>query len=98
MTSTEKQPEQLTPEDLVYAAYSRCPCGAGLAYAPKLYGTKDIRGRCWDCSDILLNRAIPKGQPGAVTHTDYLPFIFWEILSEKQPNARGATTRPDATA
>ena len=77
---------------LVYAATSRCPCGAGLAY-PRGIG---IRGS-WDCSDILTGRAIPSGQTGAVMHTDRLPFTFWEVRSEQQPSANGATTRPRET-
>lgn len=80
--------KQLTDQDLRYAAYKRCPCGAGLAYVP---GGED---KCWDCSDILLGRAIPTGQPGSVEHTGKLPFIFYEILGEQQPSAKGATTRP----
>jgi hypothetical protein len=75
--------------DLVFAAYDKCPCGAGLAY-PKNIG---IRG-FWDCSDLLLNRAIPKGEEGSKTHTAQLPFMFYEIKSENQPSAKGATTRP----
>jgi hypothetical protein len=58
-----------------------------LAYLP---GDKD-----WDCSAILLGDAIASGEPGAVKHTSQLPFIFYEIKSEHQPSANGATTRPD---
>ena len=78
-----------TDADLRYAATSRCPCGAGLAY-PLDSG---IHGS-WDCSDILTGRAVPSGDPGAVQHTDRLPFAFYEIKSEDQPSANGATTRP----
>jgi len=67
--------------ELVYAAYDRCPCGAGLAYIPN-------GPRNWDCSKILLGTA-DKG----VTHTAKLPFVFYEIKSENQPSAGGATTR-----
>jgi hypothetical protein len=77
------------PLDLTYAATARCPCGAGLAYRP------GDDGRSWDCSAILLGTAIPAGQPGAVEHTARKPFEFWEIKSERQPSARGATTRPE---
>ncbi len=73
---------------LIYAAYARCPCGAGLAYDPRK-GAYDS----WDCSDILLGKAIQSGQPGAMIHTARLPFIFYEIKSELQPSANGATTR-----
>lgn len=71
-----------TPPKLVYAATHRCPCGAGLAYIP---GGE----RSWDCSAILLGTA-----DEGVKHTGVMPFVFYEILSEQQPSARGATTRP----
>lgn len=83
-----------TEDDLTYAATSRCPCGAGLAYGPMCVEPPFKGPSYWDCSDILLGRAIPSGQPGAVEHTAKLPFTFWEIKSENQPSARGATTRP----
>ena len=83
--------EQLTEADLTYAAYDRCPCGAGLAYTPK--NTDPFKGY-WDCSDILLERAKTKDEPGYIQHTAQLPFIFYEIKSEDQPSANGATTRP----
>lgn len=67
---------------LRYAATACCPCGLGLAYR---------RGDdYWDCSGILLGTADPDAQ-----HTAKLPFTFYEIKSERQPSARGATTRPD---
>jgi hypothetical protein len=74
---------------LIFAAWNRCPCGAGLAYDPAF----EHQGRYWDCSAILLGTAIASGQPGAVTHTDQLPFAFYEVKSENQPSANGATTR-----
>jgi hypothetical protein len=67
---------------LVYAANARCSCGFGLAYRPG-------KDRSWDCSGILLGTAAPE-----VTHTDRLPFSFYEVRSEKQPSANGRTTRP----
>jgi hypothetical protein len=70
--------------DLVYAAYNRCPCGAGLAYPVNI----GMRGY-WDCSAILTGKADAK-----VQHTAQLPFMFYEIKSEQQPSAGGATTRP----
>lgn len=78
--------------DLIYAAEARCPCGAGLAYEKDAgpYGDKAV----WDCSAILLDAAIPSGQPGSVQHTGQLPFVFYDIKSEKQPSAGGVTTRP----
>lgn len=72
---------------LTYSAFTRCPCGAGLAYAS---GGE----RSWDCSAILLGTAVPTGEPGAVTHTAKLPFVFYEIKCEGQPSANGATIRP----
>lgn len=81
----------LKDHELIYAAYARCPCGAGMAY-PKGIGGHGF----WDCSDILTGRAIQKGLTGAVTHGARLPFIFWEIKSENQPSANGATTRKRA--
>lgn len=90
-------------ERLVYAASARCPCGAGLAYDPagEVGGEDDTphyKPNAWDCSAILLGTAILKGQPGAVQHTGVLPFAFYEIKSENQPSAGGATTRPKAAA
>lgn len=79
-------------ERLIFAAYSRCPCGAGLAYDP-CYEDEDsvFKGPLsgfWDCSDILLGVANV-----AVKHTDKLPFAFYEVKSEQQPSVNGATTR-----
>lgn len=80
---------------MTFAATARCECGAGMAYDETCV-MEPFRGPSyWDCSAILLGDAIPSGQPGAVRHTDRLPFAFYEIKSENQPSARGATTRPD---
>ena len=76
----------------------RCPCGAGLAYDPK--GPSGvIHGGWWDCSDILLGRAIPRGEPGWRMHEDRLPFVFYEIKSEQCVQARNLdlSTRPRPT-
>lgn len=81
----------LTDADLIYAADTHCICGAGLAY-PKGIGAQGF----WDCSDILTGRAIPKDQPGNKQHCARYPFIFYEIKSENQPSANGATTRRKA--
>jgi hypothetical protein len=85
-------------ERLVFAATTRCPCGAGLAYDPAAEDeSSPFRGpSAWDCSAILLGTAVPRGQPGAVTHTGRLPFAFYEVKSENQPSADGRTTRPVA--
>lgn len=71
---------------LVYAAYARCPCGAGMAYDPA--ADEGVHGH-WDCSAIILGTA-----DQAVKHEAKLPFAFYEIKSENQPSANGATTRP----
>ncbi len=71
---------------LVYSAYSYCDCGAPHAYDP-------AGERWWDCSDILLDKAIAKGEPGSLKHSDVMPFVFWDLKSEGQPSAMGATTR-----
>jgi len=73
-------------KELIYAATSRCQCGAGFAY---------FKGSdCWDCSDILTGRAVESGKEGAVMHDGAKPFAFWKIKSENQPSANGRTTRP----
>ena len=43
---------------------------------------------CWDCSAILLDMA-----DANVKHEARLPFVFYEVKSERQPSAGGATTR-----
>lgn len=73
-------------ERLVYAATARCHCKAGMAYDP-------AGGDFWDCSAILLGTASAN-----VKHEARLPFAFWEVKSEKQPSAYGATTRPQKEA
>lgn len=83
----KKQPK------LVYAATSRCPCGLGLAYERAKESWRDAkRGTAdwWDCSGIILGTADPN-----VQHTAKLPFRFYEVKSEEQPSANGATTRPE---
>lgn len=70
---------------LVYAARLRCKCGAGMAYRTDA----GFRGS-WMCSAAL--KALPELLPGE--HTDPKPFMFFEITSELQPSADGATTRP----
>jgi hypothetical protein len=80
----ETKPGTHKAEELIFAAYSRCPCGLGLAYVKGEGG----HGR-WDCSGILMGTADAR-----VKHTDQLPFIFYDVRSELQPSAQGATTRP----
>lgn len=85
-----ESPDTATPytlEELCFAAGARCGgCKLGLAY-PKDAG---FRGS-WTCSGILLGTA-----PRDATKHDSLPFMFYEIKSEDQPSAQGATTRPAA--
>lgn len=69
-----------TEDELRFAAKTRCPCGAGLAY-PKGCGPRFY----WDCSAILMGKADEN-----VKHTDKLPFTFYEIHSE---NGWRGTTR-----
>ena len=69
---------------LVYSATARCECGAGFAY--------DRRSRVWDCSAILLGDALLFGEASAAIHTP--PCSYFELVSERQPTAHGATTRP----
>lgn len=76
--------DKFNPDELLFAAYARCSCGYGLAYPLNI----GIHG-AWYCSSILLGTA-EKGS----THDSALPFAFYEIKSENQPSAQGATTRP----
>ncbi len=89
----DKAEKPYKDKNLIYAAYSRCECGAGLAY----HKGSGSRGS-WDCSDILTGRAIEKDKLGSVTHTGRMPFLFYEIKSEDQPSAFGATTRKKVQA
>lgn len=86
---SDKRETACRDNELVYSAIARCQCGAGLAYA-KRSGPDGY----WDCSAVLTGRAAPKGQPGSVVHSHQFPFAFYEIKSEQQPSAGGATTRP----
>jgi hypothetical protein len=75
--------DKFAPDELVFAAFTRCECGAGMAY-PKNIGAWGS----WHCSAILLGEADPK-----VMHSGELPFNLYEVKSENQPSANGATTR-----
>lgn len=72
-------------DELRFAATERCACGAGLAY-PIGCNVHDA----WHCSAIL--RGIASRE---LAHSAPLPFSFYEIKSEDQPSARGATTRDE---
>lgn len=79
-------------ERLTFAAYARCKgCHAGLAYDPAMFP----RVKHWDCSAVILGLADSeeKEGDGSYKHAAY-PFAFYEIKSENQPSANGATTRP----
>lgn len=88
---------------MIYAAYDRCECGAGMAYDPAAKGdptsplVMEASGPSkWECSDILRFSTYTADQKLAVkaaTHTSPLPFAFYEVKSENQPSANGATTR-----
>jgi hypothetical protein len=99
---------QITQEDLRYAAYARCRCGSGLAYIKDLPLTDDM-GSAWYCSAALLKfhtHKIDCIKPGGlfgggilrdedgIEHDQSYPFVTYEIKSEDQPSANGTTTRP----
>lgn len=85
--------EKPVAERIIYAAYDRCPCGAGMAYDPVATDPASVfKGPLagyWDCSAIILGT-----EDKSVKHTAQLPFSFYELKSEQQPSANGATTRP----
>lgn len=69
--------------ELLYAAHVLCSCGHGLAYPVGI----GMRGE-WTCSAVLKGLASPDS-----AHDGPFPFAFYEIKSEGQPSAHGATTR-----
>ena len=81
----DKHHEAFKDEELVYSAHARCKkCNAGLAH-PESCGP----WHQWTCSNVLKGIGTDKG------HGAFL-FSMYEIKSEKQPSANGATTRPKA--
>lgn len=77
--------DPFTLDELRFASVARCGgCGMGMAY-PKKIGVQGA----WHCSGVLLKTA-----PKDATSHDRLPFMCYEIKSEDQPSAKGATTRP----
>ncbi len=73
---------------LVYSAKERCECGAGFAY-----DRRSLSKAHWDCSAILLGDALlVEGERGACAHS--MPCEYFDLVSERQPAAMGATTRP----
>lgn len=85
MEAFKRGEQYFTDEELRYAAIARCPCGHGMAYPKDGFST--MHGY-WDCSAIWKGCADPD-----VKHESQLPFAFYEIKSEDQPSAHGATTR-----
>lgn len=83
-TKRDKQLKAMT-----FAATARCSCGAGLAYDATCVEEPFRYPSYWDCSAILLGEA-----DKTVQHTAKLPFAFYELKSDNQPSANGATTRP----
>lgn len=81
----EAPDRDVTADDLGWAASARCRCGAGYAYPKFLH---DPHGH-WFCSATLLGTA-----PVGTEHDCAKPFAFWDIKSDQQPSAGGATTRP----
>lgn len=74
-----------TLDELIYSAFTKCKgCGSGLAY-PRNCGPNHY----WDCGDVLLGKIKNPGKEHA-----QFPFMYFEIKSEQQPSANGATTRP----
>ena len=82
-----EEKKYFTDDELTYAAVARCgKCKAGMAH-PK--GCDPWHQ--WTCSDVLKGVGEDNGH-------EALPFSFYEVKSENQPSAQGATTRPQPTA
>lgn len=89
-------------ERMTFAAYTRCECGAGMAYDP--YQEDDpnspFKGPTkWECSNILLYETFDrdkKAEVKAAVHSPPMSFNAYEVKSENQPSANGATTRGPA--
>ena len=79
----------LTDKDLLYAATSRCRCGAGLAYP--LDHDKAWEIHAWVCSAAL------KGETEGKEHDIY----YWAMYKVREEtsinNDGGRTTRPNGT-
>jgi hypothetical protein len=59
---------------LEYAESAKCDCGARLA--------RDDANQRWDCSDILLGIAIPKGRKNSKPHSGVFSYAFYKITPE----------------
>lgn len=84
VNKTRAMQDKFALDELLFASHERCECGAGFAY-PKGMGMWGS----WNCSAILLGKA-----ERGTTHSPAMPFSFYEVKSENQPSANGATTRP----
>jgi hypothetical protein len=83
------KPREKLLKRLVFSADERCECGAGLAY------DRRAGHPVWDCSAILLGDALlTAGERGVANHRT--PCGYYEIVSEQNAAAEGATTRPAA--
>lgn len=94
--------EKYEPTELLFAARARCRCGAGLAY-PMNDDEWNRKARMWACSAVLMNTApesdnISRRGPFTTekpeAQHDAYEWWCYEIKSEGQPSADGATTRP----
>lgn len=102
-TPTAADRPKLTDKELMYAATSRCRCGAGLAHPTdhKL----SIAIRAWVCSTVLKGDGIAHDQTGAafngsasIGEHDSLPWAFFKVREETSVNNTGGhTTRPLGT-
>lgn len=80
----------LTDKDLLYAATSRCQCGAGLALP--LDHDLSWKLRAWMCSAVLKGESTE-----GAAHNSY-PWAMYKIREETSINNNGGmTTRPAGT-
>lgn len=78
-------------DGLLFAATNRCQCGKGLCYKE---GDGDATENCWVCIEAY--KANLKGsQSFPYKEHTCLPFFMYEVKSETQPSADGATTRDE---
>jgi len=91
------------PSELRYSQRARCRCGAGLAYWPDGFWLRPAPAEStgWVCADVLTGKIPTEGirdctvpalglapASGVIQH-HYLPFSFFEVRSEDQPNSSG---------
>ncbi len=70
---------------LTYSAFKRCVCGEGLAYISNL----KPKDQYWSCSAYLLGIHLT-----GIRHVEKRPVGLFLVMSELNPRAKGATTRP----